>query len=75
MKSPPVFRRFVNRADSLMNKRVIMRIELSFKLRILNECSCFIEFIKRNEENELNKLNYTGAQKLDSIYHMTQNYF
>ena len=71
MKSPPVLRRFVNRADLLMNKTVIMRIERSFKLRILHECSCFIEFIKRNGENELNKLNYTGAQMLDSIYQMT----
>ena len=50
-------------------------------------CSCFIEFIKRVGEkrdqmrglpsilslfrNKFNKLNNTGAQMLDSIYHMT----
>ena len=47
--------------------------------RILHECSCFIEFIKRVGlpsilslfHNKFNKFNDTGARMLDSIYHMT----
>ena len=53
---------------------------------ILHACSGFIEFIKPVDErdkmrdllsilslfrNKLNKYNNTGAQMLDSIYHMT----
>ena len=55
------------------------------KKRILQECSCFIEFMrvrgKRNCQglpsilwhfrNEFNKFNNTGARMLVSIYHMT----
>ena len=56
-----------------------------FTKRILHECSCFIELIKRVEEkikknarlskhfisfcNEFNKFNDTGVRMLDSIYH------
>ena len=53
-------------------------------LRILHECSCFIEFIKQVDEeircearilslfrNKFTKFNNTGARMLDSIYHMT----
>ena len=50
--------------------------------RILHECSYFIEFIKPVEENSLNKrlaaynkFKNTGAQMLDSIYHMTLKLF
>ena len=54
--------------------------------RILHECSCIIEFIKRVGEkdkmrgfakhfivfpNEFNKFNNSGARMQDSIYHMT----
>ena len=57
------------------------------KKRILHECSCFIEFIKRVGKsdwmrglpsilslfrNEFNKLNNTGARMSDFIYHMTK---
>ena len=53
--------------------------------RILHR-GCFIEFIKQVEEkprqashfifrNEFNKYNDTGARMLDSINHMTLNYF
>ena len=53
----------------------------------LDECSCFIEFIKRVGENdkmpglpsilslfrnEFNKINNTRARMLDYIYHVTQ---
>ena len=56
------------------------------KKRILQQCSCFIEIIKRVGKsdktrglpsflslfrNEFNKFNKTRAQMLDSIYHMT----
>ena len=56
------------------------------KQRILHECSCIIEFIKRVGENDktrglaehltsfpnkLNKFNNTRARMQDSIYHMT----
>ena len=59
-------------------------------LRSLHECSCFIEFIKRVEEkrynvkfaelltlfrNKFNKFNNTEARMLESIYHMTLNFF
>ena len=50
--------------------------------RILHECSYFIEFIKPVEEKilnkrlvEFNKFKNTGAQMLDSIYHMTLKLF
>ena len=50
--------------------------------RILHECSYFIGFIKRVEEKslnerlaEFNKFKNTGAQMLDSIYHMTLKLF
>ena len=60
------------------------------KYRILHECSCFIEFIKRVGERdkmrglssilslfrtEFDKFNNTKARMLDSIYHMTLNHF
>ena len=39
--------------------------------RILHKYSCFIDFIKQvDEHNELYEINYTGAQMLNSVYHM-----
>ena len=50
-----------------------------FKKKILHECSCIVELIKRVGKprilslfrNEFNKFNYTGTRMLDYIYHMT----
>ena len=54
-------------------------------LTVIHECSCIVEFIKQGGKeikmcgllsslshflNEFNKFNNTGAQILDSIYHM-----
>ena len=43
-------------------------------LRILHGCSCIIEFIKLVGGKKIKReaCNNTGAQMLDSIYHMTQ---
>ena len=60
--------------------------QLTVKLRISHECSCFIELLNKLKKrgkmrglpsilslfrNEFNNFNNTRARMLDSIYHMT----
>ena len=51
---------------------------------IFYECSCILNLLDQEKKsnvrlcqafyhNKFNKFNYTGAQMLDSIYHMTPN--
>ena len=57
-----------------------MQVKTFDRFRILHECSCFIEFMKRGKRrgmdlsllrNAFNEFISTGARILDSIYHMT----
>ena len=52
-----------------------MHITYLLKQRILHECSCFIEFIKRVGEKDKMRgsANNTGARMQGSVYHMTLN--
>ena len=73
--------------SALITSNFVDQLAWYIKNRILHECSCFSDFIKRVGEkgdkmrglsrnlslfhNEFNKFNNTRARKLDSIYHMT----